>query len=83
MPSHNLSGYSYVPMKMRDSDDSVKPSPTPIKSPARCGHVHEVCVDCLETWELDWIVYFRRTVGGRRLAMDSGRNPKSPTTDEV
>jgi len=31
---------------------------------------------CVESWELDWVLLFRRTHGGRKLAEDVGRELK-------
>jgi hypothetical protein len=63
--SLQLSSYSYVPMRMRDTED--RPTPTRIASRTRCEHETTVCVDCADSWSWDWKVYWNRTVGGRNL----------------
>src|SRR5215216_1243956 len=89
LPQKNLkwSSLHYVPMKQwREEDD--KPTPTRIMSARNCGHETTVCEDCVDSWAEDWIVYFRRTVGGRMLlsnfkARYPGRRLEKHTEDDI
>lgn len=44
----------------------------PIRTPRRCDHGESVCTECADSWMLDWLFYFDRTAGGRRLRDDLG-----------
>lgn len=44
----------------------------PILTPRRCGHGECICTECADSWMLDWLFYFDRTAGGRRLRNDLG-----------
>ena len=43
-----------------------------VRTPGRCGHVETVCAGCAESWMYDWVFYFGRTAGGRRLRGELG-----------
>jgi hypothetical protein len=44
----------------------------PIRTVNHCDHGETVCVKCAEVWMYDWVFYFDRTIGGRRLRADLG-----------
>ena len=44
----------------------------PVRTVNRCDHGETVCARCAEVWMYDWVFYFDRTIGGRRLRADLG-----------
>ena len=44
----------------------------PVRKPRRCDHGETVCLECAEVWMYDWVFYFDRTIGGRRLRAGLG-----------
>ncbi|MDQ2816513.1 MAG: hypothetical protein M3Z75_32930 [Actinomycetota bacterium] len=75
-----LSGNCYVVAELdtshRDADGKRVPGlervPVRIRTPRRCDHCETVCVECAESWMFDWVFYFDRTAGGRRLRAGLG-----------
>lgn len=74
----NLSGNAYVAVRQRrpEDDDNRRPSRVPLVAERNCDHVSTICAttSCVESWEIDWELLFRRTAGGRRLAAVIGRD---------
>jgi hypothetical protein len=62
-----LSGNFYVPMRLREESSETRPTPTKIASERRCEHEHTICMECADSWSLDWVIFWNRTAGGRRL----------------
>jgi hypothetical protein len=79
MPLHphgttkQLSGNFYVPMRLRGDNETERPTPTKIAAESRCEHETTICADCADSWEADWIIYWKRTKGGRHLAFRLGK----------
>jgi hypothetical protein len=75
-----LSGRGYVIGELdtsyRDAGGTLVPGlervPLRIRTPPRCGHGETVCAECAESWMFDWVLYFSRTAGGRRLREEVG-----------
>jgi hypothetical protein len=65
----NFSGNSYVPMRLREDPEGTKPTPTRIVVERNCDHKTTICPtkDCIESWAIDWKIFFDRTGGGRQL----------------
>lgn len=68
-PSYKMSGAAYVRANTR-VDPLVVATRIPIVEPHNCDHCATIChtVSCVESWRADWVLYFDRTGGGRRLA---------------
>lgn len=30
--------------------------PTPVYAPSKCEHIHTICAECFDTWQVDWII---------------------------
>jgi hypothetical protein len=73
--SKGLSSVAYVAGELDTShwgaDGKLVPglsrAAVPIRKPRRCDHGETVCLECAEVWMYDWVFYFDRTIGGRRL----------------
>jgi hypothetical protein len=64
---HHLSGYAYVPMRLNDDELGWGFQSTPIRTPRRCEHGYTCCIECVDSWALDYEVNWGATAGGRRL----------------
>ncbi|MFE3318109.1 hypothetical protein [Nocardia sp. NPDC059195] len=65
-PGAKLSGNAYVLVTLRDSNDPYGRILL-VWNSSRCKHGYTVCVECTESWELDHVVHYALTGGGRRL----------------
>ncbi len=65
-PEAKLSGNAYVWVTLRDTDDPDSRILL-VGNPHRCNHGCTICVECAESWELDHVVHYALTGGGRRL----------------
>ncbi|MCP2320954.1 hypothetical protein APR12_006344 [Nocardia amikacinitolerans] len=65
-PEAKLSGNAYVMVTPRDSDDPYGRILL-VWNPHRCNHGYTICLECAESWELDHVVHYALTGGGRRL----------------
>ena len=73
--SKGLSSIAYVVGELDTShwgaDGKLVPglcrAAVPIRTPRRCDHGETLCLECAEVWMYDWVFYFDRTIGGRRL----------------
>lgn len=67
---NNVASTTYVRANMKA--DSLPDGPTRIGivSERNCDHCETICrtPDCIRGWMIDWILYFKRTAGGRQLA---------------
>jgi hypothetical protein len=61
----HLSGSTYVQMMLNNDELEWGWRPTPIRS--RCMHEYTCCIECIDSWALDYEIYWDRTAGGRRL----------------
>lgn len=72
-PPKQLSGYNYVSARWRNSDEDFRNKnrymPIPIRPDASCDHVESICSAtlCVATWQIDRVLHWERTKGGRRL----------------
>ena len=62
-----LSGTAYVPMRLKTDPESTPPTPVKILTVNNCQHETTVCHECIDSWAEDWIIFFNRTAGGRKL----------------
>ncbi|MFE3317536.1 hypothetical protein [Nocardia sp. NPDC059195] len=60
-----FSGNAYVSIQLRDADD--QPGRLLIMEPNKCNHGITICRECANSWEIDYLVEYFRTAGGRRL----------------
>jgi hypothetical protein len=75
-----MSSISYVVGGLDESHQAADGTPVhhfcryaiPVRTVNRCGHCETVCARCAEVWMYDWMFYFDRTIGGRRLRADLG-----------
>lgn len=65
-PGAKLSGNAYVLVTPRDSEGPYGRILL-MSNPSRCNHGYTMCVECVESWELDHLVHYDLTGGGRRL----------------
>ncbi|WP_227999109.1 hypothetical protein [Nocardia australiensis] len=65
-PEAKLSGNAYVVVRLRRADDPPGRILL-VGNPHRCNHGCTICVECAESWELDYVVHYELTGGGRRL----------------
>ncbi|MGY0497464.1 hypothetical protein ACWZHB_03070 [Nocardia sp. FBN12] len=65
-PGAKLSGNAYVLVRLRDSEDPYGRILL-VGNPSRCNHGYTLCIECAESWELDHLVHYDLTGGGRRL----------------
>lgn len=78
--SKGLSGNVYVVAELdtscRGADGVLVPglerAAIRLRTPRRCDHCETVCTECAESWMYDWVFYFGRTAGGRRLRDEIG-----------
>ncbi|QAY04064.1 hypothetical protein HWC02_gp027 [Gordonia phage Sombrero] len=61
----SLSGTAYVWVKLRD--DPTPKGRVVVRQPSNCDHGTTMCVDCIESWSIDYHVDTRSTAAGRRL----------------
>jgi hypothetical protein len=70
--TQRLSGSSYVMAVERCPDAGKLPTKFQLRIVAdrNCEHVETVCTtsSCVQAWQRDWKLIFKRTGGGRRLA---------------
>jgi hypothetical protein len=75
--SGQLSGDSYISAIMRIPETDKDRDITKIRLVAEkfCDHTETVCPTkkCVESWEIDWNLLFKRTKGGRRVLERLGR----------
>ncbi|MFF2085430.1 hypothetical protein ACFVVM_16775 [Nocardia sp. NPDC058176] len=65
-PGAMLSGNAYVSVQLRDTDEAPG-RVWLVMRPDKCNHGITICPDCAESWELDYLVNYEYTAGGRRL----------------
>jgi hypothetical protein len=70
-----LSGNSYVAAYERVNTGERPMPKIPIADVKFCDHTKTICAltTCVLSWELDWVLMFHRTAGGRNLAAAIGR----------
>ena len=71
MTTQQMSGSTYIPMRLRGTEDRA--TPTKILSSQRCEHKSSICKTCANEWEIDYEVLYKRTRGGRMLAAQIGK----------
>jgi len=78
-----LSGSTYVSIRLRGEDHLGRSAigRLLIRDPLYCAHGVTICVECADSWEIDYSVYYDRTAGGRRLA--DARAARSASTTRV
>lgn len=69
-PGPQLSGATYVSARERIDAPTHGYAKIKIRDPRVCDHVETICatVSCVESWSIDWQLFFDRTQGGRQLA---------------
>ncbi|MFC3966497.1 hypothetical protein [Nocardia jiangsuensis] len=79
-PEAELSGNDYVLIRLRDTDHPYGRILLMAK-PSRCNHGITICTECAQSWELDHVVHYALTGGGRRLrdALDA-QHPDADNT---
>ena len=63
----SLSGNAYVPMRLKEDPEKTKPKPTKISSAKLCSHELTICTQCWGEWDADYVIFWSRTAGGRKL----------------
>ncbi|MEV6219891.1 hypothetical protein [Nocardia sp. NPDC051833] len=64
-PGAKLSSNEYVPCWLRDEDQPH--GQLWIRPVDRCNHGITICPECAESWDIDYVVDYHRTLGGRAL----------------
>lgn len=74
MPTEQWSGNNYVTVHEKTAHAKDR-GRVKIVAVNNCNHVTTICAtkDCVESWEIDYDLFFRRTRGGRNLASDIGK----------
>lgn len=60
-----LSGNAYVNVCLKETPDS--PGRVRVRSHKYCEHDDTVCVECVDSWLIDYRIDFDRTCAGRSL----------------
>ncbi|GAB2709522.1 hypothetical protein [Nocardia thraciensis] len=76
--SAKLGGAMYVSVR---SKDDAHISKVLFMTPENCNHGVTICRECAEGWEIDYVVRYSRTEGGRKLARQRADADSSPAAE--